>query len=88
MRGAVRLSGSNRDTACVTAVLISVIYAVLYVAFNSLDVLRCITFTLVIKLFVFHFLFPLFLYFAYVGRIIIGRKHEFIQKRLLGRERI
>ena len=39
MRGAICLSGTYRYAACITAVLIGVIYAVLYIALYALDML-------------------------------------------------
>ena len=60
MSRAIRLSWTYRDTACIASVLICVIYAVLYIALNALDMLGCITFTFILKFFVLHFWFPLF----------------------------
>jgi hypothetical protein len=55
MRRAICLSGANRYTSCVTAVLIGVIYAISYVTLNAFNMLGGITFTFIVKLFVFHF---------------------------------
>ena len=52
---AIGLSGTYRDASRIATVLICVIYAVLYVALDTLDVLGCIAVTLVIKLVIFHF---------------------------------
>ena len=62
MRGAIGLSGTYRNTSRVAAVLVCVINAVSYIALDSLNMLGCVTFTLIVKLLVFHFnyLFSLF----------------------------
>lgn len=64
MSRAICISGTNRDTACIATVLISVIYAVFYVALDALDMLGCIALTFIIKLLVFHFVSSFLSFFA------------------------
>lgn len=54
MRRAICLSGTNRNTSSVATVLICVISAILYVAFDPLYVLRHVTCAFLVNLFVFH----------------------------------
>ena len=58
MRRAICLTRAYRDTACITAVLVCVINAIFNIALYALYMLRGIALTLIIKLFVFHFISP------------------------------
>ena len=72
MSRAICLSGANRNTTCIAAVLICVINTVLYITLDALDMLRGIALTFVIKLFIFHLLFSCDNYLPVVGKVIIS----------------
>lgn len=76
---------ANRNTSGIATVLFCVIYAVLNVAYNSLNAFGAVT-AFALRLLVFHYFTPSLFFYRFNGTVSIDKAGHFIQNDFKGKE--